>query len=263
MTYDTNKLLDWLEAQIAAQIAGQGPARDLLEEAPSLTVDDAYRLQFALMRRRAQRGDRRIGYKTAYTSVAMQQAFGMSGPAIGTLMQSLLTKEEAAITLSRDGRTNIEPEIAVLLKRDLAGPGVTVQDAVRAIDGYLPAIEVAPPAVGGRQRSRQMGTAVHKSNGNVLLGGIISTPRTLDLRLEGAVVTINGKACGSGTAVEVLGDPLNAVVHVANLLGQYGEKLEAGMIVMTGSVIEALAVRPGDSVVVEFARLGRVQARFA
>ena len=63
--------------------------------------------------------------------------------------------------------------------------------------------------------------------------------------------------------MEVLGDPINVVVEIANILARYDAKLEAGMIVMTGSIVQAVPVAPGDSVHVEFTRLGSVRARFA
>jgi 2-keto-4-pentenoate hydratase len=252
-------LLDLLEGQIAGTL----PARDLLDESPDLSIDDAYRLQFALMRRRVKQGDRIIGYKAAYTTTAMQNAYGVSGPSIGTLLKSLMLSEHQAIRISASGKTSIEAEIAALLKHDLEGPGLTGHDVVRAIEGFLPSLEIAPPSIGGARRSRQMGVAVHKSNIGVIIGGPLTSPRGFDLRLEGAMVSINGQARGSGTAVEALGSPLNVIAYVGNLLANHGEKLHAGMIVMTGSVVPAVQVYPHDNVVVEFNKLGRVRARFA
>lgn len=253
------ELLDWLEAQIAGTI----PAQDLQQKAPELTVDDAYQIQFALMRRKVHRGDRLIGYKAAYTTVAMQKAYGISGPAIGSLLGSMVLSESVPIALSRAGRTTLEAEVAVLLGADLAGPGVTADDVLNAIEGFLPAVEIAAPPIGGPKRSRQMGTAVHKLTGGIVIGGPVTAPDGVDLRVEGSVVYINGQPRGSGTAVEALGSPLHVVAHVANVLGGYGQRLHAGMLVMTGSVVPAMPVEPGDQTTVEFSRLGRVRARFA
>jgi 2-keto-4-pentenoate hydratase len=252
------ELLDWLEAQVS----GTAAPKDLIEHAPELTLDDAYRLQFGLMRRRAAQGDALIGYKAAYTSEAMQKSFGMSEPAIGSLTRSLLFAENAPYPV-KPGRTNIEPEVAALMKSDLSGPGVTVADALRAIEGLIPAIEIAPSPIGGSTRSRQMGTAVHKVTGGIVLGSRLTPPHGIDLRLEGCVISVNGVAKDSGTGVEVMGNPLNVIAHIANVLGRYGEGLKAGMVVMTGSVVQAVPVVAGDRVLVEFARLGRVQSVFA
>ena len=254
-----DELLDWLENQIT----GARPFVDILEIAPELTHDDAYRLQLALMRRKAQRGDRLIGYKAAYTSRAMQQERGVPGPIIGCLMQSGWFEENRPIALNRDVKTMAEPEIAVLLKRDLQGPGVSAGEALAAVEGVFPAIELAEQSIDGTKRSRQMGIAIHKSNGGIVVGGPMTAPHGIDLRLEGMVISINGEVRGSATGVEVLGDPLSLVAIIANKIGEYGGKLEAGMMLMTGSIVAALPVVPGDDLLVEFTRLGNVTARFS
>lgn len=253
-----NELLDYLEQQIE----GTQAFRDIVEKSPGITIDDAYRLMLDLATRKRARGDRLIGYKAAYTSKAMQKANGMDEPIIGCLMQSGLRSEEQPIALKPGIHTIAEPEVTVLLKKDLAGPGVTALDAHAAIAGFFPSIEFADWSVGGKQRSRQMGIAIHKSTGGIVIGSPM-TASGIDLRVEGAVIRLNGEPRGSGTGVEVLGDPINVVVEIANILARYDAKLEAGMIVMTGSIVQAVPVAPGDTVHVEFTRLGSVRARFA
>ena len=252
------ELLDWIEEQIA----GPRPTGDLLDKAPNLTDADAYRLQFALMKRLAARGDRLIGYKAAYTSQAMQKERGMPGPIIGSLLQSGLFDESKPIPLLPDFKTMVEPEVAVLLKHDLAGPGITASAALRAVEGIFPAMEIAGQSVNAPKRSRQMGIAIHKTSGGIVVGGPMCSAHGIDLRLEGMVISINGVVRGSATGVEVMGNPLNLVATIANTLGEYGETLKAGMVLMTGSIVSALPVAPGDDVNIEFTRLGRVTARF-
>ncbi len=73
---------------------------------------------------------------------------------------------------------------------------------------------------------------------------------------------MNGDVQGSATAVEVLGDPLHAVVFIANKLAELGLSLKASMVLMTGSIVPSVVVRPGDEVQVDFTRLGQVRVRF-
>ena len=250
--------LDFLEEQISST----QPYVDIIEKIPDLTWDDAYRLQFALAKRKIAKGDRLVGYKAAYTSRAMQQDRGVAGPIIGSLMRSGSFEEGKPIKLRDSIETLAEPEIAVLLNRDLKGPGVTHEEALLAVEGIFPAIEIAEQTHGGSKRSRQMGIAIHKSNGGIMLGAPMSSPRGIDLRLEGMVISINGEVRGSATGVEVLGDPLSLVAVIANKIGDYGEMLEAGMILMTGSIVTATPVKPGDDLTVEFTRIGSLHARF-
>ena len=258
MTKSDTEWVDWLEEQIS----GTKPFVDILELAPGLTIDDAYRLQLALTRRKIEKGDRHIGYKAAYTSRAMQQERGVPGPIIGCLMQSGWIEEGQPIPLKRGIRTMAEPEIAVLLKHGLRGPGVTTLEALRAIEAVFPAIELAEQSLGGATRSRQMGIAIHKSNGGIVVGGPMTSALGIDLKLEGMVISINGEVKGSATGVEVMGDPLSLVAVIANKIGQYGGTLEPGMILMTGSIVSALPVTPGDVLRVEYTRLGAINLRF-
>jgi 2-oxopent-4-enoate/cis-2-oxohex-4-enoate hydratase len=99
-------------------------------------------------------------------------------------------------------------------------------------------------------------------NGGHVFGQPLTSPPGIDLRLEGVVLRVNGEVRASATAVEVLGDPLNAVVFIANKLAELGLSLKAGMVLMTGSIVPSVVVSPGDEVQVDFTRLGQVRVRF-
>ena len=252
-------VLDWLEAQIF----DNGPAGDVLEKVPELSVVDAYRLRDALMQRRVARGDRHIGYKVAGASRAIQVTEHVEGPLVGCLMHSGVYAETAPIAIGADKRVIVESEVAVLLKHDLAGPGVTTTDVLLATAGLFPAIEVVASRGERVKRSHPMRIIGSKfTGGGIVIGGPMSLPHGIDLQLEGMVISINGEVRGSATGVEVMGNPLNAVALVANTIAAYGAKLDAGMLIMTGSFMGNLPVAAGDELRVEFTRLGSVTARF-
>ena len=49
---------------------------------------------------------------------------------------------------------------------------------------------------------------------------------------------------------------------LVNILAELGEELPAGSFVMSGGITEAVAVKPGDSIVARFQELGSVSMRF-
>jgi 2-keto-4-pentenoate hydratase len=208
-------------------------------------------------------GDRIIGYKAALTSRTMQAQAGIAAPLLGTLLRSGIHAENVPIGLAGFRRATLEPEVAILIGRDLAGPGVTRLDAIHATAGCLPCVEIGdlrtryPPAP-----SVQQLICFNTLNAGQVFGGPRLPLDGLDLRTEGMVLSINGEVRASATAVEVLGDPLNAVVFIANKLGELGHVLEAGMICMTGSIVAGVPIEPGDHVRVEFTRLGQLTLRF-
>ena len=254
--------LETLVDLIADRVAGRAPWKDILEDEPDLSEEDAYRLQFALMRRHAAAGDAVIGYKAAYTSLAVQAQRGNGGPIVGAILNSANLPESEPVAIVPDSRNAVEPEVAILLGADLPGPRVTPLDVRRATAALLPAIEVAVGAPGHVERSRHMVIATHKTAGSIIVGGPGRSPDGIDLRVEGAVMSINGKVRGSATAVEVMGDPYAAAAFIANTVLSNGEVLRAGMILMTGSIIAAIPIAAGDDVRVDYTRLGTVGVRF-
>ena len=59
-----------------------------------------------------------------------------------------------------------------------------------------------------------------------------------------------------------LGNPLRVVAWLANKLAEYGECLDAGEIVITGSLNPAVYINAGDRFVADFGPLGKIQANF-
>ena len=71
--------------------------------------------------------------------------------------------------------------------------------------------------------------------------------RGLDLRLEGMVLEVDGRLAGSGTGIEALGDPVAVVAWMANTMARFGRGLEAGMVIITGSIVQGAIVEPGQT----------------
>jgi 2-keto-4-pentenoate hydratase len=259
MPTDLTPVIDWIEGEL-----GSGRIiPEVLERFPGLTELEAYRVQQALIRRRVDQGDHVVGMKAAMTSKAMREAVGLKEPVMGHLLQSGMLVDRQSVSIAGFVKATIEPEVAVILQAPLAGPGVTRAQALAAAAGYAAAIEIGDIKTGDNRRSPQQTLVCNVMNGGQVVGGRMLAPDGLDLRVEGMVVTINGETRGSATAIEVLGDPLNSVVFIANKLGELGGRLEPGMLLMTGSIVRGIPVKAEDHVEVEFTRLGRVSLSFS
>jgi 2-keto-4-pentenoate hydratase len=64
--------------------------------------------------------------------------------------------------------------------------------------------------------------------------------------------TLNGKPVGEGKSE----DPFATLAWLANLLGERGRTITAGMVVITGSLIPTFSVSPGDKAVFAVEGLG-------
>jgi 2-keto-4-pentenoate hydratase len=239
------------------------PVEPLVEKYAQLTLDDSYEIQLMQIAQRVAGGARVKGHKVGLTSPAMQRQMKVDQPDFGHLLEDMFFLENLPIPTEVYLQPRIEPEVAFVLRRDLRGPGVTVAEAAAAVDFVLPALEI----IDSRIRDWKIGIldtiADNASSGGVVLG---STPHALgdvDLRLSGCILHRNGEVVGTGAGGAVLGSPLNSLVWLANTLGARGVALEAGHVVLPGSITASVPVSPGDAFTATFAGLGSVTARFA
>ena len=168
------------------------------------------------------------GHKVGLTSAAMQRLLGVTEPDYGHLLDDFFHLEHMPIPIDLFVQPRIEPEVAFVLKKPLKGPGVTVHEALRAVDFVLPALEI----VDSRIRDWKIGLfdtiADNASSGAVVLGSTPTDVGAVDLRLAGATFHRNGEVVGTGAGGAVLGSPLNSLVWLANTVGARGVTLEKG-----------------------------------
>ena len=101
-------------------------------------------------------------------------------------------------------------EIAFVMARDLAGPGVTTVDALTAVGGVLPAIEVVDSRIADWRGQLADTVADNASAGRVVLGSRITPATAVDLRLAGMLLYRNGSPVESGAGAAALGNPADA-----------------------------------------------------
>src|SRR3954471_23346810 len=98
--------------------------------------------QLATRAARLGAGEQRLRWKVGLGAPASMQKLGIAAPAVGFLLRSGLLPSGATVTLKDYTRPVAEPEICVRMAHDL-GSGSMAQDALAAIAGIEPAIELA------------------------------------------------------------------------------------------------------------------------
>lgn len=230
-------------------------------ETTPLSLDGAYRLQNELREALVAQGERLVGWKAGFTGRGAQQSFGVDHPVCGFLLASGLYAAGEAVPVARFAQLVVEVEIAFVMKRDLAGPGVSTASALTAVDGVLPALELVDFRFSGKPTASDVVADGVFANA-VVLGQPLTALAGLDLALEGVVYEHNGQVAATNAAAEVMGNPVNSLVWIANHLGGRGLGLKAGDLVMSGSISTLLRPKAGDVVSARFTRLGAVSARF-
>jgi 2-keto-4-pentenoate hydratase len=238
------------------------PIQPLTATHPDLAPEDAYRVQLHQVDRWKAAGRTVAGYKVGLTSLAMQRQLGVDQPDFGHLFADMVL-DGASVDASAFISPRIEPEISFVLARDLRGPNLSVADVIGAVDYAIASLEIIDSRIADWKITLGDTIADNASSGALVLGTRPVRLDAADLGLAGCVVTRNGELVSTGAGAAVLGHPLNAVRWLANTLGALGQTLEAGSIVMAGSITAAFPVAAGDTVTATFAHLGSVTARFA
>ena len=95
-----------------------------------------------------------------------------------------------------------------------------------------------------------------------VIGEARADPRDHDLPALRVTVTKNGAPLSEGLGAAVQGSPLQAVAWLANTLGAYGVTLNAGDIILSGSLVPLEPAAAGDVFEMELHGIGRCVARF-
>jgi 2-keto-4-pentenoate hydratase len=234
----------------------------LTQTYPGLTIADAYDIQVRQVQQWVSEGRVIRGHKVGLTSAVMQRQLGVDQPDYGHLLADMFYLESLPVDTGRFIAPRVEPEVAFVLNDTLAGPGVTAADAIAAVDYVLPALEIIDSRIADWKIGLIDTVADNASSGAVVLGSRPVSVVGLDLRLTGCNLYQGGQAVGAGAGGAALGSPLNALVWLANTLGALGTALEAGSVVLPGSLTAAVPVAAGRSVTAVFAGIGSVTAHF-
>ncbi len=223
---------------------------------PELSIADAYEIQRLSIARRHARGERPIGLKMGLTSRAKMRQVGVDEVIWGRLTDAMRIEEGGEITLAGRIHPRVEPEIAFVMKRPLAGR-VSAAEALGAVEAIVPAMEI----IDSRYRDFRFVladvVADNASSSGLVLGGAVA-PHAVDVANLGIVMSFDGTAVQAGSSAAVLGHPLRALVAAARLAAEAGERLEPGAIVLAGAATEAVPLRPGVHVRTTISGLGAV-----
>lgn len=224
---------------------------------PELTLPDAYLIQRASMARRFRRGERLVGMKMGFTSVAKMEQMGVHEPIYGHLTDAMLVHDGGVLSRKDFIHPRIEPEIAFILKRDLQGP-VSPAQAMLAVEGVCAALEIIDSRYEKFKFSLIDVVADNASSTRFVLGNTILAPSSLDIGNLGMVMEINGEARQIGSSAAILEHPARSLAALANMLAARGEHLHAGQIILAGGATAAEHIEAGDVITLRTDGLGSV-----
>jgi 2-oxo-3-hexenedioate decarboxylase len=241
-------------------------ARDttkITDEYPDMDWDDAYAIQDEIRRRKIARGSRIVGLKAGLTSYAKMKQMGVETPCFGFLADYFAVPEGGACKISELIHPKVEPEIAFVTKRALKGPGCHIGTVLAATDFVMPGIEVIDSRYRDFKFDLKSVIADNTSAVRFVVGGNPVAVSDVDLRTVGIVLEKNGEPVAFGAGAAVLGHPAAAIAALANHLGQRGQEIPAGSLILSGGITEAIPVQAGDCVTLRMQGMGSVGLRFS
>jgi 2-keto-4-pentenoate hydratase len=208
-----------------------------------------------------ERGEQPLGWKLAFGGPAAMERLHINAPLVGFLLEKAIVPSGSTISLKGWTKAAAEPEITVHLGENIPA-GADRETTMRAIAGLGAAIEVAdvdhPSAdVEGTlerniyQRHLILGPTAAAHAGGVLAG------------LRARVVHKGLEIANTSDFEALTGELITIVQHVANLLGVFGETLDAGQIIIAGSITPPIWVQPEEEVTFELSPLEPISVRFS
>ncbi len=229
----------------------------LTNEVPELTVDAAYAVQEAVLRRHQAAGATITVAKLGLTSTAKQRQMNVDEPLYGWMTDQMEVGSGQTLMANRFIQPRAEPEVAIRTSRDLSGPAVTGAEVVASTQAVAPALDILDSRFTGYSFTLADVTADNSSAGACRIGEWMEP--TGDLRLTGCVFEKNGELMATAAGASVMEHPAEAVAWFVRKLHSQGKSLPAGTVVLAGAWTAAVPVEPGDRVAAHFDRVGTVE----
>lgn len=210
---------------------------------------------------RLKAGEKALGWKVGFGAPAAMERLKIQAPLVGFLTNQALLSPSKPLPLTNWVKPVAEPEIAVYMGKDLAG-GASREAAKAAISGLGPAIELADLEFPPDEVEAILSCNIYQRH--IALGP--RDPSRAGCVLDGLLAGVlrNGAEVASTADPQALtGDLIDIVRHVADMLSAFGERLRAGQLIITGSVIAPLWVEPGEEITFNLDPVGGVSVRFA
>lgn len=253
-----------LSAELYSALRQRQPVALISARHPEFGLEEAYAISLRVLEMRLASGERLVGKKIGLTAKAVQDMLGIDEPDYGFLTDAMQFRNGATVTIADSMMAPmVEAEIALVLKSDLPTAGVTPEQVLAATDYAVPCLELVDTRF-DTPKIRLIDTvADNASSALFVLGEGRLDPRTVDLAGISCILTRNGEKQSEGVGAAVMGSPLNSVAWLANRLGAAGVSLNAGDVILPGSLVPLAPIVAGDVYRASFAGLGEVSVRFA
>jgi 2-keto-4-pentenoate hydratase len=199
-----------------------------------------------LRQARLEAGEKPLGWKVGFGAPAALERLGLDAPLLGFLTDQAILPSASTVSIAGWVKAVAEPEIAVYLGQDLfeAADRETARAAITSIG---PVIELAdvnfPP---DEVEAILAGNIYHR---HVIFGRADTSRAGCDLTgLVGRVYRDGVEIASTTDPQAMTGGLVDIVRHVADLLSVFGERLRAGELIITGSIVPPVWIAGNEEI---------------
>ena len=245
-----------LAARLLADYDAVRPG-DVFASGLRLQLEDAWRLQTAVVQLRETRGERVAGYKVGAVTPGNQKILGLTQPVWGRLWETEFY--DSGVNLQRSGFANlsIEAEFGILLSREIE-PGMSIDDLATCVEAVYPTLELHNLDLQSVQPHGPELVATNCINCGVVKGAAVNSlqqPGETSLNL-----VFDGQVIGAWEKLRWPHDILAALDWLAQSLALHDLQLKPGDFVLTSAWGPPVPVLNSSRVDVNSSMFGNVFA---
>lgn len=241
------------EAEISALPCS--PVRQLIGDQD---IEAAYKVQEINVNWSLKNGNSLCGSKIGLTSAAVQKQLGVDQPDFGVLYLHTQIENNAKVNAKELMQPKAEAEIAFVLKSGFEQPVTDIQQIIDATDYITASIEVVGSRVANWDIRITDTIADNASASHFVLGSNKISAKDFDFENCQMKLLKNEELVSQGSGAACMGNPLNALMWLANTRLKLGNPLKAGEIILSGALGPMVPAVSGDTFTAEIDGLGAV-----
>lgn len=239
------------------------PSQELSSPIQLLSLEDAYRVQDLVIKLRVATGEKVAGYKVGCTSRAIREQFGLQEPISARLLARHIYYGEKDLPWSDFTCCAVEPEFVLGIGSDIRDHELDDESLLKAIDFVSPGLEVHNYKFWFGEPNSQELIASNGLHACLVVGNEKIEPGEIDLVTEEVSLFIDDELVARATGQEIMsGGPLVSLRWLVRHLTDRGEYLRAGQLVIPGSPVKLIPVKPGSVARATLTHIGSVQTKF-
>jgi 2-oxo-3-hexenedioate decarboxylase len=253
---DEASVNEQISREVLALLGTEQQVEPFSRRYPGFDLAEAYKIVARVRDLRSARGDTAVGRKIGFTNRSIWGDLGIAAPIWNYVFDT--TVSSAPSGAARTGlrgmpEPRIEPEI-VLHLASAPLPGMTTDELFDCIDWVAPGFEIVFSIFPGWKFSAADAAAAYGVHGALFIGDKLHlsgarVEHAAQIRAFDVELKSDAGRRRTGHATNVLGGPIEALQFLVDEIARYPvcEPLHAGDIVTTGTLTEAMPLRPGET----------------